>query len=1491
MDGINRNRKAFIAKLARENRKFYEIPDGRAALRAFDLTFEHRWIYLFELVQNALDAGAHSIAFRLAENSNTLIFQHDGNRSLDEKDVEGLSKIFRSTKRASSVGFMGIGFKSVFGRFQEARISGWGWTFRYQVSQVVGERFGDVQPDLLGAVIPIWDDAIAAPEPEFTTRFEMHRQVDTASNLKSDLAHFLPDDDRTLLAILAASGLERLEIDSREWELGVSEEVNGSLEATARSDDENLLWQLFPVQFEPSEEAIARFLEYRKIQPTEEEREQVYTDAARPRRVLGLLPLDNDGMPAPPRRGRVYATLPTEVTLPFGLHINADWMVNISRSGLREIEDNAWQWDIADHIADVLTSFLDWVAHSCPKPDAAKRAFSVLASPVSNNTDGLEKLLATNRWLSRLRTQLQDVAVLPVWTVQANCLRFAKPSETIVPPAPLRKAFEEQLALQPTVLMKGAVLRSEVLGSNAFELLSQTGLVTEVSPRTLERSWSGGLEDWWKTLTDKVSDRQALLFRLWGAVAEVTSQETWRAARLPCFRTAAGTWVPVDRAIFFNELLPTESEPGGSETRQFIQLSLSDPDAHLPSHWIVSLRQAAGAEKISGPGPLSRAQTWLEAFGQSIKLSEAVKDAMSTLEKSPNPDWSVLLPFGRWALHRNRPELLTHVLVESENGPKGIAVKEALIADPYVENGWSRRRLFATMPTISSIYLEKYPEETDARKWRVFFEKAGVQGTLTIQEKRSPASRYSREEVAKFLGIVPSAVDKSNDSGYALLDFDIKPSLPKANAPEGQRAALSVWLEDGFTALRGKRLRKASFHYHSPRQQYGNRQNSWVVKLTELEWVPCNDNRLRRPKDVLPQSDPVRKDVPAANLSTGLIQALNQEGIRFGAAIPDAPALRRLSVVGPSLNAEELAGLLREVREQVETAEDSRHFGRFVQGFAIPLGGHRRIPLNRVVRRIGGRYRSALGGWVGSLAEIQETLREQLEHSDFPYEFPETTTGKQALEYILNVWTRTVTSSEPLANEVRDVLPVAYAYCLEEVDQNAAFSRQWKDALAKAAVFAEREWVLLANAEEPVYFDDLEDRRFFPSQVQLRTATSGHLGNSLPHQRRTAMALGLKSLSSVVEMEWNQVGAWTVADWSSRFKLICGLLLRARTRGSERTDERNDTGTEREIQCVERLDLTISVNGAPAEPVPVNARLHAGALSVAGRPVQFASDAAKELLRDFSFRQRGDLASDLTGMLVAIDNESDFKLAVAKFGRSYVPDFTLPGSPDRTVGDPVNERSEFGEVEDANERGEEQPISGVAIHDAEGSDNGSGSFRRERALAKQRALTKELEKSLKGEIEPNVEKTGLDEVEQSERNVDGSLGDEIYRRVAAQYEMEAGRKPEIAAPNQTGWDIRSVDPTNGLSRLIEVKGKGGLWTEDEVVELSQAQVRIAWRAGDESVNWYLYVVERTNDGRFTVLPIRNPVQRAGKWILCGQSWRMLAEESRQVNHSDLNPDC
>lgn len=130
----------------------------------------------------------------------------------------------------------------------------------------------------------------------------------------------------------------------------------------------------------------------------------------------------------------------------------------------------------------------------------------------------------------------------------------------------------------------------------------------------------------------------------------------------------------------------------------------------------------------------------------------------------------------------------------------------------------------------------------------------------------------------------------------------------------------------------------------------------------------------------------------------------------------------------------------------------------------------------------------------------------------------------------------------------------------------------------------------------------------------------------------------------------------------------------------------------------------------------------------------------------------------------------------------------------------------------------------------------------------------------------------------------GLLGDEIYRKVAMQYERELGRNPELGGTRQEGWDIRSVDPKTGLERLIEVKGRGCRWEGDEVVELSRAQVRKAFAMSEDQAtgSWYLYVVERIADGTYKVLPIENPARISGKWMLTGDAWRMVAKEPRPI---------
>lgn len=1499
-------REEFLARLASENRESYGTEVGRGTLRALDLVFEHRWVYFFELFQNALDAGASTIGIRIADDGDSVVFRHDGRRPLEEGEVEALSKAFRSTKGATAVGFMGIGFKSVFGRFREARVSGWGWRFRYRVETEVGERFGDLQPDLLGATIPIPDETIPDPGEGFTTRFELSDRADPGADLHSDLAKSLPEDDPAPLAILAAHGLRHLDIDGERWNLEVRSRSSDSAEVAVHSNGRRRRWRMFSVWFTPSDRAARRFVEHRRIRPGDQDA------AAQRRRVLGLLPLAEDGTPAPPDRGGIYASLPTDATVPLGLHLHADWLLNISRTGFREIEDNEWQSEIADHIADLVAVCLRWGARAFSGADAVRALFRALR-PAKSST-GPESLLARKEWRSRLRAKLEDESVIPVRTADPERVVFRRPSEVAVMPPPLDEVASDCEGFRPDALFERPVLRRDLLDSGAFALLDEAQALRPLSPETLRREWAQGLGHWWKTLPKKKSVRRRLLGCLWGALSRL--DRSWGATELRVVRTAAKTWRSLEEAIFLREALPTAREPGGKRVRRLLRGQVPSAGEQVSRGWAQALKQGLrnplrrfSADRDPSLDWLERAWSWVETHGRFVALKSLVKEAVDGSLASTPPGTGAMVSLGHWTRHRNRPELLTQVVVGSGRESRILPIAEALLAEPYLEDGAKRRRLFPEWPTVADAYLRTDPASASASEWAAFLTKAGARNTVVVRERSEHFDSWRSDRAERSLGFEPGQLGSANYAGYEVSDFDIEPELPDSSTPAERRSLLAEWLSEGYEALRGRGRRRCRYHYHRPFEQTGRVPAAWVSKLRELEWVPAGDGRLRCPAEVLPQPDASRPEAPAAELPAGLVRVLEDEGVRFGADIPEAPLLGRLAAVGSRLGADELAALLRECRERTLGTDDETAFLRTVGNLEFPLDGRsERTPLRRIVR--GGR-RGTLHGHIARFDDLAEALRTELGHS--LYGIPPTTTGAQALAFLREVWRRARTSPEGLANEVREALPTAYSYCLEDANEEPSLRERWDRAVAEAAVFAERRWIRLADGET-VYLDDVDDRRFFPDGANFLTATAGHLGASPEAQRRTAEAIGLPLLSNSVEREWRGEQDRVGVDprWTERFDLLHEMLRRLRSKDRTAGAASEEDPVERPtLARVHRLTLVVRIEGGAPREVDLRARLSASELLVAGEPRAFGADAAKELLRRFAFGQRAEVATDLAAMLFSLDSETAFRDAATQFREAHLPDFDLPPrfrereerqesasgrregesrggeTAPRRAGMEAGTAAPHPRTEHRSSTKESDPDRKGPRSGADGSrprtptPDGSGSYTENRALARQNALAADLRRSLKGEIVPARTAEGRNDLPgRSTADAD----DAPYREAAARYERNSGRTPEDGAQRQVGWDLRSVDPRNGAIRLIEVKGRSRPWTDEEVVELSRAQALTAFRSSSsrEEGEWYLYVVERTEEGGYRVLPIRNPVEAAAKWIVRGGAWRMVAEDARTL---------
>ena len=99
--------------------------------------------FIYELLQNAEDAGASKVRFTLRPDS--VEFEHDGGRLFSITDVEDITKIGDSAKKddTTSIGKFGIGFKAVFAYTSSPLIESGEYHFRIR-DLVVLHTWGQV---------------------------------------------------------------------------------------------------------------------------------------------------------------------------------------------------------------------------------------------------------------------------------------------------------------------------------------------------------------------------------------------------------------------------------------------------------------------------------------------------------------------------------------------------------------------------------------------------------------------------------------------------------------------------------------------------------------------------------------------------------------------------------------------------------------------------------------------------------------------------------------------------------------------------------------------------------------------------------------------------------------------------------------------------------------------------------------------------------------------------------------------------------------------------------------------------------------------------------------------------------------------------------------------------------------------------------------------------------------------------------------------------
>ena len=1092
----------------------------------------------------------------------------------------------------------------------------------------------------------------------------------------------------------------------------------------------------------------------------------------------------------------------------------------------------------------------------------------LLAGPLRNLRDDLARTLA-------------DQPIVPVHGPGPR--RFCSPEQAAVLPEPFDADFKP--AWRPDLLFGPKVMDEHLLGEGARAFAIWLGWGSLIGEDYV--GWTDTLPRWWRALAE--DGRADALFALWRGVGE----NEWDDA--PVVPTKAGRWAPVRATIWVNEALPSGREPGGTAVAEALADFLPSRAQQLQSGIRARVDNARDEDGVK----------WLKERHKNVKLAELIRQAADDHAELP------LVDLLAWARRRgsNRQDLVPAVL--TEEGPR--EPSDALLADPLVRGGGSRRRLFEQPALVAA-----YADIADRQSVVAFLERLGVRGDGDLDKHTEWVNRYDQARVATLLGVHESEVEMANNDGYRVEDncfpFAIDRVPPKP---------LQDWLSLEHNAFRGKGRLSAYSFFSYARSTQGRAQAQWVRDLQSHDWLLCTDGERRRPAEVLLAADPDREDAPIADIDSDLASRLAEEGVDFGGAVPRSPALRRLERRGATeMDDGALAALLREALEAVEegeaTEDDLRRVLDTVKLRGAPLA-------SRVVRRTGAGAgsRGNLGGWVVALSDVDSALAEAVEAVAALPEIPDTTTGQQALDFLLDVWERKPAGVEAL----RGHLAAAYRYVLDDVDAGDLPVGAWKDARAQTQLYGHRGWRPIGPM---LVVDDVQSpliREFLPTD-RIAVA-SAHLGDTKAQVLRVVQALDVALLSAEVEVKPGERA--TEPLWGSRLRQLTSTLSQLEDRLPLHDVTLHDT-------------LSLRVGG---QRHAIQAYVEEGdnqgpTLLLVGCPADFAVEAAEQLVEHFQLGQRGQEIPRLTGALSALDDESAFlrhlKLLADGLGiapataQSKVSDtLRMQGaSTDEDTDAGPNPREKAPEtVSDGEGKGAAAPTGRSVLpgHDTHpgsaharrdrlrtasgpfsGSNTRPGSARDHGEPARPNARSDHEAARRSGTRSPTPGRRAADHVRvlvvsHARHDTDagdaasalgGVRDDHTARQAVLHYEKHSGRRAEAMPDLQPGFDVRSIDHA-GRERRIEVKGVQGRFEVDASVVLTAQQARQAIQNDEDGVEYWLYVVDSTETERPRVFPIRWARDRTRlRYGFYANAWCDAAEHPAEATAEGLvalSPDA
>jgi len=127
---------AIIDEIRSKRQKLSEVLEEHPGIRkTVEDLYPDRAHFIYELLQNAEDTRATSVSFILFKDR--LIFEHNGTRGFNQRDVEAITNIGEGTKvnEVDKIGRFGIGFKAVFAYTESPKI--WSSDLSFEIKRFI----------------------------------------------------------------------------------------------------------------------------------------------------------------------------------------------------------------------------------------------------------------------------------------------------------------------------------------------------------------------------------------------------------------------------------------------------------------------------------------------------------------------------------------------------------------------------------------------------------------------------------------------------------------------------------------------------------------------------------------------------------------------------------------------------------------------------------------------------------------------------------------------------------------------------------------------------------------------------------------------------------------------------------------------------------------------------------------------------------------------------------------------------------------------------------------------------------------------------------------------------------------------------------------------------------------------------------------------------------------------------------------------------------